>query len=431
MNKFKQINRLIVIAIALISFASCDDFLTIKEPEDKTVIEGYYNSKQRVEQAVIGVYVNFRRALLENRAWLMYGEVRAGELNIDVDYWGYVKNQQLTVDDDAVQQLTDWEYFYDVLYSANNTLDIIEKVKGDVLEEYDYKLFKGEMLALKSMAYFYITRIWGKTISAEQATSGKLWEQNEALDVALNLAVEAHKLLPWRLKNEDGIESAELTRVRMSKYPITILLGEEYMWAKKYSEAYALLTAPELQENTDKVISFGFSTGEDYRTNLPEKPLEGASISIDKYNELYAGGGGAARFTLLEKEGIAKLNSFPGIKNLYGDTYFALLLAEAAWRADNLELAKTTLKPYWDFFGQDYSELKKEDFEAIILRERERILVGSGNRFFDLIRFGKVAEVIPQFSPEDVSEGAGYWPLSKKSLENKIDQNAYWSKQGS
>ena len=56
------------------------------------------------------------------------------------------------------------------------------------------------------------------------------------------------------------------------------------------------------------------------------------------------------------------------------------------------------------------------------------MLVGTGQRMFDLIRFGEVPSYIPAFTEDDVAKGAAYWPLSANSIGgNGWSQNTYWA----
>ena len=76
---------------------------------------------------------------------------------------------------------------------------------------------------------------------------------------------------------------------------------------------------------------------------------------------------------------------------------------------------------------EDYLEIESSEFKQSLLNERRRLLIGSGVRFFDLVRFNEVAVHIPQFSQQDISDGAVYWPLSEKSLkDNSMTQFPYW-----
>src|SRR5690606_31913054 len=109
----------------------------------------------------------------------------------------------------------------------NEVLRIIDGVTDDILSTYHYNLFKGEALALKSMAYFYVARVWGMVPSAESADFGQLMDETAAIERAAAFAREAHTLLPWMLLNDDQIESAAVTAVRFNKTAAAILLAQE------------------------------------------------------------------------------------------------------------------------------------------------------------------------------------------------------------
>lgn len=418
--------------VALTLLSSCKDSLTIDDLENRTVASGYYNSSQRVEQAVIGGYVNLRRALLANYAWVMYGEARAGDLNIAVNYQQAVASQQLTADQRNVKQLTDWEYFYDVIKDANDVLDIVNKADASVLNTYERNLFKGEALALKSMAYFYLARIWGEVPSAEKNNFGSRLTIQESVTQAAVWATEAQGLLPWRLLNDDGIESFALTQVRFNKTAISTLLAQEELWLGKSQNVYDMLNKTFTVATLDSLSNFGLSVGVDRRTEIPKLPLDESivSMSLDRFNEIYPVGDGRreSMFNISTTDKVATLiTQNADIMELLPARELNLLFAEAAWRSGHLEEGKTYLVKAAFDATEDYTALTEATFADALLQERRRMLVGGGQRVFDLIRFGKVSTYIPVLTESDVQKGAAYWPLSANSLKNNsLSQNSYW-----
>ncbi|RZM22545.1 MAG: hypothetical protein EOO88_29100, partial [Pedobacter sp.] len=165
--------RSILMMALLLNLVACKDSLTI-QPDNRTVADGYYDSAQKIEQGVIGGNVDLRRALLSNHAILMYGEARTGDLKVEAEFQSTVTAQNLTADQRFVKQLSDWGYFYDVIRDANILLEVIDKSDSKILNSYQRNLFKGEALALKSIAYFYVARIWSEVPSAEQSNFGKV-----------------------------------------------------------------------------------------------------------------------------------------------------------------------------------------------------------------------------------------------------------------
>ncbi len=424
--KFWRPIPVMLIALAL---SSCKDSLTIK-PDNKTVINGYYDSAQKIEQAVIGGYVDLRRALVANYAWLMYGEARVGDMQVTIDYQQTVLDQKLTSDNRFVRQLTDWGYFYDVIKDANDLLDIVNS--SNVLTNYQRNLYRGEALALKSTAYFYLARIWGSVPSAEKGNKGKLLTNAEAVALASTFATQAKGILPWMLLNDDGIESAAITNVRFNKTAITTLLAQQQLWLGKMQEAYTNLTGTFNTIATDSVSSFSISLGVDRRTDLPATPLGAAvvSLSIDRLNVIYPPGDTrrVSMFNINTTQNKATLIvKDASTLELLPQREINLLLAEAAWRTTRLDEAKTYLTRAAAGATENYSTLTDATFADALLKERRRMLMGTGQRVFDLIRFGKVPAFIPAFSEEDVQKGAAYWPLSANSISgNSLSQNTYW-----
>lgn len=421
-----------LILLIVFSFSSCTDYLTVA-PDNRTEEDGYYNSAQRVDQAVVGVYVDLRRALLANYSWLMYGEARTGDLTVNVPYQTYVNTQKLKTNQYELTQITDWGYFYDVIKSANDVLDIVSKADSEVLSDYQRKLYKGEALALKSLAYFYLTRIWGDVPSAETADFGQKLTGAVVIERATAYAKEARELLPWILLNDDGIESVSLTGIRFNKTAAIALLAQEELWRGKGADAYTAL----LQAFSDGATRSGLSLslGKDRRTEISTTPLSASMVSMPlaKFNSIYPEGDQrrTSLFNISASQGIATLIvRDQSALELFKLSEVNLLLAEASWHSGKLTEAKQYLVTAAQGATEDYTSLTTDTFGDALLLERQRLLVGSGQRFFDLVRFGKVTKFVPALTESAVQSGAAYWPLSARSISgNSLTQNSYWSNQ--
>ncbi|MCC6289592.1 MAG: RagB/SusD family nutrient uptake outer membrane protein [Chitinophagaceae bacterium] len=415
--------------IAIVLLFSCRKNLTV-EQENSTVEEGYYNSAPRIQQAVIGGYVDLRRALFANYAWLMYGEARTGDVKVAVAYQQQVANQQLTSTVANLVQLSDWGYFYDVIKDANDVLDIVDNAADGVLSSYQYNLYRGEALALKSMAYFYLARIWGPVSSAETSNFGVHLTREEVVNQAIQYATEAQQLVPWILLNDDGIKSAALTAVRFNKTAVTSLLVQEQLWLGNGQNAYDALTNTFTNISTDSLSGFSLAIGEDRRTEIPLAPLSASILTMPlaTFNTIYPDGD-ARRSSMFNISGnnATLIVKDASMVELLTEREIDLLFAEAAWRSQHLDEAKEWLISAASGATEDYSTLTEETFGDALLLERQRMLVGTGQRMFDLIRFSEVSTHIPAFTEADVAKGAAYWPLSAKSMAgNGWAQNEFW-----
>jgi len=417
------------VVLAIVLLCSCRKSLTV-EQENSTVEQGYYESAQRIQQAVIGGYVDLRRALLANYAWMMYGEARTGDLKVAVAYQQQVAGQMLTATNENVVQLSDWGYFYDVIKDANDVLDIVDNAAEGVLSSYQYNVYRGEALALKSMAYFYLARIWGSVPSAEKNNFGAHLTKEEVVNQAIVYATEAQKSVPWMLLNDDGIESAALTAVRFNKTAVTQLLAQEALWLGNGQNAYDILTNTFTSNTADSLSGFGLAIGEDRRIEIPKAPLSGniLSMPLATFNTVYPDGDArrAGMFNISGNTATLIVRDASKV-DLLPVQEIDLLFAEAAWRSDRLEEAKEWLISAANGATEDYSTLTEDTFGDALLLERQRMLVGTGQRMFDLIRFGEVPSYIPVFTEADVTKGAAYWPLSANSIRgNGWSQNEFW-----
>jgi len=239
-------------------------------------------------------------------------------------------------------------------------------------------------------------------------------------------------LLPWMLVNDDEIESAAVTAVRFNKTAVAILLAQENLWLGKDAEAYGLMADLATEERADSLSDFGLALGKDERGEITAEPLSGNSVQISAANlaAIYPAGDRRQSALFRLSEDGTRATFIVGDQerlDLLTVKEYPLLLAEAAWKTGKLEEARTWLAEAADGGTEDYSELSEADFAGALLRERQRVLIGSGQRFFDLKRFGKVTTFLPVYSEADVEQGAAYWPLAERSLAgNGLTQHPYW-----
>lgn len=425
--KYIRCYRLIMVVL-LAGLSSCKDYLTIDELDNRTVEQGYYDSAAKVEQSVIGIYVDLRRALLADHAWLMYGEARVGDLTVQNPVQMDVLAQRLKASE--LQKLADWGYFYDVIYDANQTLQMLDALDKNVLNSFQYKLYKGESLALKSLAYFYVARIWGDVPSAEKQDFGAKLTQQEAIARAITWSKEAQQLLPWNHLNDDGIVSKAMTEVRFSKTAVSLLLAQQQLWLDQSSEVATMLATTFTGVPADSLSVFGLSMGIDRRQDIPQTPLAASQVSltVDKLNSIYPAGDTRRSQYAISGTTASLIVSNQELLTLYDTREIELLLAESKWRSQNAAAAIPHLKIAAAGATENYDLLTDASFGAALLKERQRLLMGQGQRFFDLVRFGKVSDVLPGLTAQQIKDGAIYWPLSDRSMAGTSwKQITYWA----
>lgn len=157
--KRNNIFKIFALAAVLVTgLGSCNDFLTIY-PTDKTIGEDFWKTKEDVQGMVTGAYGSMISYGCQERA-IIWGAYRSDEL---VKYSSYNNTNLENIS--AVNLLpqngyNSWESFYAVI----NRCNIVLNHAADVMEndpaftKGDYDETRAQMLALRSLCYFYLVR---------------------------------------------------------------------------------------------------------------------------------------------------------------------------------------------------------------------------------------------------------------------------------
>lgn len=137
---------------------SCNDFLTIY-PTDRIVAEDFWKTKSDVDQMVDGTYQSMLAYDIQERA-IIWGAFRSDEL---VKYSDYSDNTLDNIEGVNLlpsQRYNSWGAFYKVINNCNIVLSHAPAVMTEDPEftEGDYQVVKAQMLALRSLCYFYLVR---------------------------------------------------------------------------------------------------------------------------------------------------------------------------------------------------------------------------------------------------------------------------------
>lgn len=157
--KFKNISTLVVGAfMAVTAFTSCNDYLTVY-PKDLTLGYDYWKKGSDVQEVAAGAYKQMINANIEERA-IVWGTYRSDEVNLaqsntNTDFLNIASVNLL-----PSQNMCDWAGFYNVINRCNVVLNHAPHVL-DIDPDFttgDYEVVRGNMLALRSLCYFYLVR---------------------------------------------------------------------------------------------------------------------------------------------------------------------------------------------------------------------------------------------------------------------------------
>lgn len=158
-NKNKNIFKsLAVAALALLSFSSCNDFLTIY-PTDKTIGENFWQKKEDVDQMVTGAYQSMLSGGIIERM-IMWGDYRSDEVKKHPSLVDNTLDNITNMDLYPSSGYNNWSSFYNVI----NTCNLILKHAPEVMEkdpeftEGDFESTRAQLLGLRALCHFYLVR---------------------------------------------------------------------------------------------------------------------------------------------------------------------------------------------------------------------------------------------------------------------------------
>ncbi len=285
-----NIIKVLILSVGLL-LSSCSDWLDVTPPSQIRE-EAQFNSVEGFQQALIGCYIGMTDELLYGRAltWstieLMAGQFVQLQPSTSNDF--YISNYNYTSSNALKYINGTWAKSYNVIANVNNALKYIELNKI-ILDNINYQVIKGELLAIRAFMHFDLMRLYGLgnlnsrsdlaskfaipyvTTLSKEMTPQITYKQTIDLMVAdLTNALEllridpVTKLYPASFYNEVNIDGFFSNRQqRFNYYATSLLLARVYMWeGSQLSIANALTLANRViaEAETNAVVSWATST---------------------------------------------------------------------------------------------------------------------------------------------------------------------------
>ena len=144
--------------VSLLGLSSCNDFLTIY-PNDRTIAPDFWKTKSDVQEMATGCYHAMINSAIMERA-IMWGAFRSDEIIKNEDVADTQLDNINAVNLLPTQSINSWVQFYNVINRCNVVLEHAPAVM-DIDPEYtvgENQVIRGQMLALRSLCYFYLVR---------------------------------------------------------------------------------------------------------------------------------------------------------------------------------------------------------------------------------------------------------------------------------
>ena len=310
-----------VVAVTTMAITGCTDFLTIY-PNDRIVGSEFWKKKSDVETMVDGCYNSMIAYDIQERA-IMWGAFRSDEL---VKFSSVNDN---TLDNIAAVNLlptnkyNSWEAFYKVINNCN----IVLNHAADVLEEDpeftqgDYEVVRAQMLALRSLCYFYLVRAFRDvpytTHSYEVDSEVELLPQSTPAEVLQNCLNDLEDAQRTIMRSGAYGENDWRNKGYMTRDAVNALMADIYLWraamthnSSDYQQAITYCNA---------VINAKHQYYEEHKIMTTTKDDEDIYHLIDgdeAMNEIF-GSSGNSRESILEWQYINEDNVNTALENYY------------------------------------------------------------------------------------------------------------------
>lgn len=234
----KNILSKISLLLLVLTATSCDEWLNLS-PEDGVTREDFWQSKEQVESAIIGIYCEMMNTECVNRMFL-WGELRA-DMVID----GTKPNAAYTAirsgeiaSDNAVCK---WSDFYSVINNCNLVLEYADQaVELDAsYSQKEAELYKAEAKALRAMMYFYLTRSFGDvplvleaSVSDDQDYHIAKTSQDSVIDQIILDLTQAEAVM-----EVTPSYNMQYPKGRMTVWAVKALLADAYLWQGNHEAA--------------------------------------------------------------------------------------------------------------------------------------------------------------------------------------------------
>ena len=234
----KNYYKIISAVCAICSFTSCADFLEIKDQRE-IILEDFWNEKADVENIVTGCYSALQETDARKRM-MIWGEFRSdnimsgNNINSDGNLYNILK-ENIT----AKNSYTTWVNFYDVINRCNTVLKYAPDVaaKDPAYTEGDLKANIAEVVALRSLCYFYLIRTFRDVPFSREAFT----DDDQKMDLA---ATPFNEVLNNIISDLESIKGDAVKRYpvtkdryqtgRITQDAINAMLCEMYLWAGDY-----------------------------------------------------------------------------------------------------------------------------------------------------------------------------------------------------
>lgn len=438
----------IITLLALLSFASCDNFVDVDVPASQLTGNIVFEDRATANAAMVDIYSKLRDTGLLTGTTLGSG-VCLGLYADELTYYGttddnisFLYNNTLLSTTSIASQL--WNESYHQIYCANAVIAGCQN--STALSTADKNQFIGEATFVRALVHFYLMNLYGDVpyitttdyevnrLVTRMPTAAVYNHIIADLDQAIALLPEAY-ITPNRVRPNRSTASALLARVYLykgdwaaaSNAASAVLNNAEYVWETdidkiflKDCTATIWQFSPKLEgNNADEGATFIFQSGPPPFVGLrPELFNSFDNNDLRKTHWIATITDGTDTWYHANKY---KQNTNTGTSVEYSILFRLaeqyLIRAEARARQGELSNAISDLNMVRNLAGlpNTVAVTDTEIIAAVMQERRFELFTEYGHRFFDLKRSGALDTVLPTVKP-GWNTTDQLWPIPETEL---------------
>lgn len=283
-------------------YISCSDFLEV-EPLNEIVLENFWNEKADVDGIIAGCYSGMQSDAMVRRM-IIWGEARSENVGAGVNTTNdanlmNVLNENIM----ATNGYTSWDGFYNIINRCNTVIKYAPEVaaKDPSYTESELQAHIAEMVALRSLCYFYLIRTFRDVPYSTEAFTDdnqKFDLPATKFDVVLDSLINDLERVQGQAVKYYPTTTPLYQTGRITQDAIHAMLCEMYLWKKDYQKCiyYADLVIASKKTMAEEIQAIGggsyYGTSTGTGTNAFDRyngyPLVNELITSGYYGNAYA-----------------------------------------------------------------------------------------------------------------------------------------------
>ncbi|MDA3878928.1 MAG: RagB/SusD family nutrient uptake outer membrane protein [Prolixibacteraceae bacterium] len=228
----------ILISIVLMAFTSgCTDWLDIR-PESDVVLDEFWQNETQVNEVLAACYRSLTANDVMSRM-MTWGELRSDNVTFGLDM---NKDQVkiINLDINTSNEFSHWGSMYTVINYCNIFLHYAPGVVelDQNFTQTEYRSLEAEVLAIRSLAYFYLVRTfkrvpWIETPSIDDNQDYYV-EQSDEEVVLDKIIADLETALKF---TREQFETVQYTKGRITKNAVRAMLADVYLWRGDFNNS--------------------------------------------------------------------------------------------------------------------------------------------------------------------------------------------------